>query len=148
MTDRMSRAAVRILFGIWSLGVAFPAFALDPGQQAVVVTPLVSTAQTAAGQPIVLPRDDVRVITSHFEIAPGATLPVHKHPFQRYAYVLAGTLEVTDLESGLSTTYKAGDFIVEVVDRWHQGKNVGAEPVELIVIDQVSGDAQQTILKQ
>jgi len=146
MTNHLIRGAVRVVVGAWVLGVALPAFALDPGQP-TVVTPIVSTMQTAAGQPIVLPQKDVRVTASRFEIAPGATLPVHKHPYQRYAYVLGGTLEVTDLESGDSTTYKAGDFIVEVVNRWHQGKNVGADTVELIVIDQISGDAQQTILK-
>ena len=146
MNGRRIRGAIGIVIG--SLCLALPAFALDPGQPAAVVTPIISATETAAGQPIVLPQTDVRVIASRFEIAPGAALPVHKHPYQRYAYVLAGTLEVTDIESGESTIYKAGDFIVEVVDRWHRGKNVGADKVELIVVDQVSGDVQQTILRK
>lgn len=144
MPAHLIRGAV---VGTWMLAVAAPALALDPGQP-VAVTPILTTTQTAADQPIVLPQEDVHVTASRYEIAPGATLPVHKHPYQRYAYVLAGTLEVTDVESGKTTTYKPGDFIVEVVDRWHQGRNVGTDKVELIVIDQVAGDAQQTILKQ
>ncbi|MBX3567301.1 MAG: cupin domain-containing protein [Rhizobiaceae bacterium] len=129
------------------LCLASPALALDPGQP-VVVTPLASTTQTAAGQPIVPPRRDVRVVASQFDIAPGARLPVHKHPFPRYAYVAQGTLTVTDVEAGTETTYKAGDFIVEMVERWHFGANTGKDPVRLIVIDQVEGDAQSTILKK
>lgn len=134
------------LFG----GAAFtsPAFALDPAPQPVVVTPLASTNTTAAGQPIVLPEKDARVIVSEYEIAPGATLPVHKHPHARYAYVQAGNLRVTNVETGQSTDYKPGDFIVEMIGLWHQGANVGTDTVRLLVIDQVEGDEPNTILKQ
>jgi quercetin dioxygenase-like cupin family protein len=146
MTGRRVRAAA--LSSLLVLAVfASPAAALDPGQP-IVVTPLASTNVTAAGQPIVLPQKDARVIVSQFDIAPGATLPVHKHPSPRYAYVLAGKLKVTNVETGESNTYKTGDFIVEMMGLWHQGANVGTEPVKLIVIDQVEGDEQNTILRQ
>lgn len=141
------------MFGmVRGLGVAallagtVPAFALDPAGQPLVVTPLLSTQETAAGQPIVPPSKDVRVIASQFDIAAGARLPVHKHPYPRYAYVVQGTLQVTDVETGSETTYRAGDVIVEMVDRWHFGANVGTDPVRLIVFDQVEGDAKHTIL--
>ncbi|WP_187971812.1 cupin domain-containing protein [Aquibium microcysteis] len=125
-----------------------PARALDDAARPpVVVTPLASTNVTAAGQPIVLPRTDARVVASLFEIAPGATLPVHKHPSARYAYVLAGELLVTNVETGAATTYRAGDFIVEMIDTWHQGSAVGTGPVRLVVIDQVEGDVQNTLLR-
>jgi quercetin dioxygenase-like cupin family protein len=141
------RAAAFSLTLVLAAGLAGPAAALDPGQP-VAVTPLTSTNVTAAGQPILLPQRDAHVNVSQFDIAPGATLPVHKHPFPRYAYVLAGELKVTNLETGESNTYRAGDFIVEMIGLWHQGSNVGTEPVKLIVIDQVEGDTQNTILKQ
>lgn len=131
-----------------ALFAASPALALDPAPQPVVITPLASTKTTAAGQPIVLPGADTRVIVSMFEIAPGAALPVHKHPYPRYGYVLAGQLRVTDVETGKSIDYKAGDFIVEMIERWHQGANTGSETVRLLVIDQVEGDAPNTLLKQ
>ena len=123
--------------------------ALDSGAAApVVVTPVRSTGVTSTGQPITLPRGNVEVAASIFDIAPGATLPVHKHPFPRYAYVLAGTLEVTNVDTGKSDIFKAGDFIVEMVDQWHQGSNIGAGPVKLLVIDQVEAGAKATILRQ
>ncbi|MEJ0094950.1 MAG: cupin domain-containing protein [Methylocella sp.] len=114
----------------------------------VVVTPVLSTTVTASGQPIILPQKDAQVLASIYEIAPGAVLPEHKHPYPRYGYVLSGTLRVTDTETGKSAVYKAGDFIVETIGHWHQGANIGAEPLKLLVIDQVEKDQSNTILRE
>jgi len=146
MTRHTPRAACRAF--VLLLVATAPAAALDPAPQAAVVTPLASTDKTDAGQPLVLPRDKPRVIASIFEIPPGATLPVHKHPSARYAYVLAGSLRVTNADTGQTTDYKTGDFIVEMIDTWHQGANTGPDTVRLLVIDQVEGDAPHTVLKQ
>ncbi|MER8439093.1 cupin domain-containing protein [Mesorhizobium sp. M1312] len=127
---------------------ATAAHALDASGTPVVVTPLASRTETASGQPITLPQKNVQVLVSSFEIAPGATLPVHKHPFPRYAYVQGGTLQVTNVETGKSTTYKSGDFIVEMIGQWHQATNVGVDPVKLLVIDQVEEGTQNTVLRQ
>ena len=122
--------------------------ALDSSNTPVVVTPLASKTTTASGQPIVLPQKNVEVQVSSYQIAPGATLPVHKHPFPRYAYVEQGTLKVVNVETGAANTYKSGDFIVEMIGQWHQATNIGADPVKLLVIDQVEQGAKNTILKQ
>ena len=128
---------------------ATTAHALDSGAAApVVVTPVKTTAVTSTGQPLVLPQKNVEVGASIYDIAPGATLPVHKHPFARYAYVLAGTLQVTNVDTGKSDVFKAGDFIVEMIDQWHRGSNIGADPVKLVVIDQIEAGAEATVLKQ
>ncbi|MDX8537175.1 MULTISPECIES: cupin domain-containing protein [Mesorhizobium] len=127
---------------------ATAANALDSGANPVVVTPLADRTQTASGQPIALPQKNVEVIVSSFEIAVGATLPIHKHPFPRYAYVEAGTLKVTNVETGNSNTYKTGDFIVEMIGQWHQATNLGDGPVKLLVIDQVEQGAKNTVLRQ
>ena len=125
------------------------AHALDRGAAApVVVTPVKTTAVTSTGQPLILPRQNVEVTASIYDIAPGATLPVHKHPFARYAYVLAGTLQVTNVDTGKSDVFKTGDFIVEMIDQWHQGSNIGLDPVKLLVIDQIEAGTQATVLKQ
>ena len=125
------------------------AHALDSGAAApVVVTPVKTTAVTSTGQPLVLPQKNVEVSASIYDIAPGATLPVHKHPFARYAYVLAGTLQVTNVDTGKSDVFKTGDFIVEMIDQWHRGSNIGADPVKLVVIDQIEAGAEATVLKQ
>jgi quercetin dioxygenase-like cupin family protein len=122
--------------------------ALDSGGTPVVVTPLASRTTTASGQPITLPQKNVQVLVSTYDIASGATLPVHRHPFARYAYVQAGTLKVTNVETGNSNTYKTGDFIVEMIGQWHQATNIGDGPVKLLVIDQVEEGAKNTELRQ
>ncbi len=123
--------------------------ALDSGAvNPVVVTPIRSTTVTSTGRPITLPQKDVEVAASIYEIAPGVSLPVHKHPFPRYAYVLAGTLTVTNVDTGQSDTFKTGDFIVEMIDEWHFGSNAGIDPVKLLVIDQIEAGAAATILKK
>ena len=140
---------ILIVLPLLVAGASFPAHALDGGAAApVVVTPIRSTAVTSTGQPITLPQKNVEVTASIFDIAPGATLPVHKHPFPRYGYVLAGTLKVTNVDTGKTDVFNTGDFIVEMIDQWHQGSNIGVDPVKLLLIDQIEAGAQATILRQ
>ena len=116
-------------------------------EPAVTVTPLASPSTTAGGAPILLPQGPAQALVSEVEIAPGAQLPVHRHPFQRMAHVLSGTLTVTDIATGVETTYDEGDFVVEVVDAWHFGRNDGTEPVRLLVIDLVPAGQSNTVLQ-
>ena len=119
---------------ILSLGVSM---AYAESGKPVIVTPVLTTDMTASGQPIVLPSKGVQLIVSTYEIAPGAALPAHRHPFPRFGYMLAGSLRVTNLETGKSDDYKAGDFIPEAIGQWHQASNIGDGPAKLLVIDQV-----------
>lgn len=113
----------------------------------VVVRPVASATATSSGQPIMLPQKDAQVIVSSYEIAPGAVLPVHKHPFPRYAYVQAGHLRVTNNDTGKSEDFKPGDFIVEAVGQWHFGINTGKDTVKLLVIDMVEKGKANTVLR-
>jgi quercetin dioxygenase-like cupin family protein len=148
MIDITGRKAARTIILVASFGLGWPAMAFDNTAKTPVVTQLKTTSTTDAGQPIALPATNANVIASIFDIPPGATLPVHQHPFPRYAYVLAGELRVTNVETGQATTYKTGDFVVEMVGQWHQGASVGDGAVKLLVIDQVEGNAAHTVLKQ
>jgi quercetin dioxygenase-like cupin family protein len=120
----------------------------DRSSPTVVVKPVVSTAVTASSQPIVLPQKDVHVVVTTFAIAKGAKLPEHRHPYERYAYVVAGRLQVTNTETGKSDVYKAGDFIVEAIGQWHKAANIGGGVVKLVVVDQVEGDEGNTELRK
>ena len=125
-----------------------PAAAGDAARAPVVVAPVLDTTVTASGQPIVLPQSSPEVVVSTYEIAPGAALPEHRHPYARYAYVLAGTLVVTNTETGQSKTYRPGEFIVEAIGQWHRGANAGPDPVRLLVIDQVEKGEGNVILRK
>lgn len=112
----------------------------------VVVRPILSATETSSGQPIVLPQKSPQLIASTYEIPAGTTLPKHKHPFPRYGYVLAGTITVTNLDTGKAENFKTGDFILEAVGQWHQGTATGAETVKLLVIDMVEKGESNTII--
>lgn len=143
----MKRTAVLIAAVVATCLSGGDGFAFDAGSP-VVVTPVTTTSVTADGRPIVLPQKDAQVVVSIYDIAAGATLPVHKHPYPRYAYVLAGTLQVTKADTGETFTYKPGDFVVEVIDEWHKGASIGSDPVKLLVIDQIEKGVQNTIVQQ
>ena len=120
----------------------------DQDTPKIVVTPLLTTNVTASGQPIVLPQTNAQVRVSEYEIPPSAILPEHKHLYPRYGYVLAGTLRVTNTETGKTDVYKAGDFILEAVGQWHRAATVGDEAVKLLVIDQVEKDQNNVIMRK
>ena len=80
-------------------------------------------------------------------MAPGARLPIHKHPFQRMGYILSGSLVVANEETREETTYDAGEVVMEVVDTWHYGRNDGTTPVELLVIDLVPEGQSNTVMQ-
>ncbi|MGD9540901.1 cupin domain-containing protein [Methylocystis sp.] len=111
---------------------------------AETVTEIARTTKTATGQPIALPQGPTQVVASIYSLVPGARLPEHKHPFQRYAYVLEGELRVQQADAS-SRVYRAGDFIVESVDGWHFGAAAETGPVKLLVIDQAPPGAEVTI---
>ena len=63
---------------------------------------------------------------------PGTTLPVHKHSMINAGVLLNGELTVVTQENK-TLHLKSGDTIVEVVNKWHYGKNEGKKPAEIIV---------------
>lgn len=132
-----------IAAALLTLASLTPAVAEDG--PSIKVAKILETTKTTIGQPLVLPAKEPQLIVSTYDIAPGARLPRHKHPFARYAYVLQGDLTV-EYEGGQSQHYRAGDFIVEAIGVWHFGMNSGSTPVRLLVIDQVEAGKPNTIL--
>jgi quercetin dioxygenase-like cupin family protein len=126
----------------WATANAFAAEAPK-----VTVAPLFSTDTTVTGQKIEVPADP-HVMVSLVTFPPGAALPVHKHPYPHYVYVMEGTLTVTNTQTGKVFEVKPGGFLVEMTDTWHFGKNNGTVPVKLLVIDQVpQGATTNTVPK-
>jgi quercetin dioxygenase-like cupin family protein len=65
-------------------------------------------------------------------IQPGAQLPLHEHPVINAGVLLSGELTVVTADNK-TLHLKAGDPIIEVVDTWHNGRNEGTTPAEIIV---------------
>ena len=144
----MSLESMKLL---WLLAgfLALPASPLQAqDRKDITITELLTSAVTSSGQPIVLPHKNVQIVVSMYDVVPGGTLPVHKHPAPRYGYVLSGDLRVTNVETRRVDTYKPGDFIVESVGQWHTGSSIGSAPRKLLVIDIVEKCQPITVLRK
>ena len=99
--------------------LAWPAAAAETSP--VVISPVLDATTTVSGQPIKLQGATSEVVVTRYAIMPGAELPVHKHPFPRYGYVLSGTLSPHERRDGCDTeVFAPGAFIVEAVGQWHR----------------------------
>ena len=86
------------------------------------------------------------VAVMRFTIPPGAALPIHKHPAINAAYVVNGEITVMQ-EGGIQRTFKKGDVVIEMVEKWHHGINQGPTPVELVVFYATTKDLPLAIKK-
>ncbi len=77
-------------------------------------------------------------------IPAGIALPMHKHPVINVGMLLSGELTVTT-KDGQTLHLKAGDPVVEVVNKWHYGKNTGKNPAVIIVFYVGTPDIPVTI---
>jgi quercetin dioxygenase-like cupin family protein len=78
------------------------------------------------------PQGQPQVTILRIRIPPGTTLPMHTHPVINAGVLISGALTVIT-EKNETLRLKAGDPIIEVVDKWHYGKNEGTEPADIIV---------------
>ena len=124
---------IRPLCFALAIALCFPvgAFALE-ATPAIKVTPIVKGTASWNGKPIAYPQGQAEISGMVIEIAPGAETGWHGHPVPSFGMVLEGTLEVT-LEDGRKKRVGPGEGLIEVVDTLHNGRNVGAVPVKLVV---------------
>lgn len=97
------------------------------------VTQILETATTAAGQPIRFPQGENQLSAFMVEVAPGGQVGRHVHPVPLFAYILEGTLTV-EVEGHGTHTFKAGEGFVDVVNLWHNGRNLGDQRVRFLVV--------------
>jgi len=96
-------------------------------------TELVKTSSSWDGEALPQYPEGVPEVTILRIIIPqGAQLPIHEHPVINAGVLLTGELTVTTVDNKV-LHLKAGDPIVEVVDKWHYGKNEGSEQAEIVV---------------
>ena len=123
-----------LLLGVVWLSSAALAADQPPGQPG---RQLLTTVETASGQPIAIagPSGALQVTATISELAPGESTIVHKHPYLRYDYILEGRIQVTNFVTGKVDVASAGQFLVDPIDQWHQGKAMDGKRVRLLVID-------------
>ena len=99
----------------------------------VVVDVLSKTSSSWDGKALPdYPTGKPEITILRIKIPAGVKLPMHKHPVINAGVLLIGELTVVT-EDNKTLYLKAGDSIVEVVNKWHYGKNEGNKPAEIIV---------------
>jgi len=99
----------------------------------VVVDVLSKTSSSWYGEALPdYPAGKPEITILRIKIPAGTQLPLHKHPVINAGVLLSGELTVVT-EDNKTLYLKADDSIVEVVNRWHYGKNEGNKLAEIIV---------------
>jgi len=78
------------------------------------------------------PKGKPEITILRIKIPPNVQLTLHEHPVINAGVLLKGELTVVTKDKE-TLHLKAGDSIVEVVGKWHYGKNEGNETAEIIV---------------
>lgn len=107
------------------------AFSIEPST-AVKITPVLKTENSWDGSPVIYPKGQAEITGMLVEIAPGSETGWHLHPAPSFAFVLEGELAV-QLKDGQVKKLNAGEAFAEVVNVLHNGRNIGAVPVKLVV---------------
>jgi len=120
----------------------------EPGKRAgIKVVELVKSTKSWDGS--VLPKyptGQPEVTILRITVPPHTRLPLHKHSVINAGVLLRGKLSVVSAD-GKTLHLAAGDHIVELVDKWHFGKNETDQPAEIIVFYAGEVDEKVTIKK-
>ena len=92
------------------------------------------------------PKGAPEITILRIKIPPGVQLPLHKHQVINAGVLLSGELTVVT-EDNRTLHLKAGESIVEVVDKWHSGKNEGNTTAEILVFYVGVSDTPITVKK-
>jgi quercetin dioxygenase-like cupin family protein len=103
------------------------------GPVGLTLTPILQTTKTFTGQPIHFPQSDNQLVAVLAEVAPGGQVGRHLHPHPLFVYILEGTLTI-EMEGHGAHSFSAGEGLAEVVNTWHNGRNLGDTPVKFLIV--------------
>ena len=103
------------------------------GPVGLTLTPILQTSTTFTGQPIRFPEGDNQIVAVMAEVAPGGQVGRHLHPNPLFVYLLEGTLTI-EMEGHGTHAFSAGEGMAEVVNTWHNGRNLGDTPVKFLIV--------------
>ncbi|MDP1616154.1 cupin domain-containing protein [Phenylobacterium sp.] len=128
---KLTLAVCVAVFATPALAVAAPGQppSFDAGGPAAMTLALPQTEDPVEGE-------KVRMTVVQATLAPGESLPDNARTALRYIYVKSGRLQVSNLVTGDEQEILAGEFAVESAGQWHTGRALGAEPAEVLLIEQ------------
>lgn len=113
----------------------------------VTTSVLAKASSSWDGTPLpAYPKNKPEITILRITIPPGAALPLHRHPVINAGALLSGELTVVT-EDDRTLHLKAGDALVEVVNKWHYGKNAGNTPAVILVFYAGAIDTPITVRK-
>ena len=99
----------------------------------VEVKELAKSTKSWDGEKLPLyPQGQPEITILRIKIPAGAELEIHNHPVINAGILIKGELTVIT-ENHKTLHLKAGDSIVELVNKKHYGKNEGTETAEIVV---------------
>jgi quercetin dioxygenase-like cupin family protein len=105
----------------------------EAGEASPVVKELIKSTKSWDGEFLIAyPQGQPEITIRRITVLAGARLETHSHPVINAGVLISGQLTVVTTE-GKTLHLKAGEPIVEVVDRLHYGMNEGSVPAEIIV---------------
>lgn len=116
---------------VFPLLLSTAGWAIEP-TSLIKVTPILKSSTSWDGTPMVYPQGQGEITGMIVEMAPGAETGWHLHPVSSFGMILEGEMEVT-LKTGEIKRMKAGDAVIEVANKLHNGRNVGTTPLKIIV---------------
>ena len=122
----------KLICGIW-FALLLSSNVLAADVNAVQTDVLAKTSLSWEGSHLPdYPKGSPEITILRIKIPPGVQLPLHKHPGINAGVLLSGELTVVT-EDNKTLNLKAGEAIVEVVNKWHYGKNEGNKTAEILV---------------
>jgi quercetin dioxygenase-like cupin family protein len=96
-------------------------------------TTLLQTSTTVRDQPIRFPQGDNQFTAVLGEIAPGGQAGRHMHTVPLLVYILEGSLSI-EMEGHGTHVVSAGEAFTEVINTWHNGRNLGSTPAKFLIV--------------
>ena len=93
------------------------------------------------------PDEDPMISVVKVTIPPHSKLKWHTHPCINAGYLISGEVTVTT-DDGLERVVKAGEGLIELVDKLHYGRNDGDVPAEIIVVYAGVKDQPLAVIKE
>lgn len=93
------------------------------------------------------PEGTPKVTVLKITIPPKTKLHKHYHPVINSGILLKGALKVIDIDGNI-LNLKAGDVIVELVNKIHHGVNEGNKPAEIVVFYSGTEDLPITVVEK
>jgi len=99
-----------------------------------LVEPILSSGETAVGEPIAYPTGaPARVTAVIVTVPPGGETGWHTHPVPVFGYVLEGEL-VVDYGPRGQRTFRAGEGLLDAMATRHNGRNPGTAPLRILAV--------------